>query len=450
MKKNIKKCIEIVERDSKVIAKASRAPYFPVVMKSGNGAILEDMDGNKYIDMFSSAAVLNTGHSHPKVIQAIKDQVDNFIHFSTDYMYVEPQVQLAEMLTQITPGKFTKKVCFGLSGSDGNDGVIKLARSYTKRTKIISFIGSYHGSTYGAISLSAISLNMRRKIGPLLPEIYHMPYPNCYRCAFAKKKESCSMECFKYMKMAFENYIPSEEVAAIIMEPIAGDLGFVLPPQKYMTELHNLCKTKGILFIVDEVQQGFGRTGKWFSIEHFGINPDIIIMGKSIASGLPLSAIVAREEIVDALEMPAHLFTVQGNPVCTKAAIATIEVIQQEKLVEHANVLGEYMKNRFNHMKEKYELIGDVRGKGLSIGVELVKDRMTKEKDTQAAIKICYRCWEKGVLLIFLAENILRVQPPLVITEKEVDRALDIIEETIKEYIDGEITDEALEVVKGW
>lgn len=443
-------CVDIVQKDSKVISKASRAPYFPLVMKRGRGAIVEDADGNKYIDMFSSSAVLNTGHSHPRVVEAIKSQIENYIHFSTDYMYAEPQVRLAEMLTQITPGDFGKKVCFGLSGSDGNDGAIKLARSYTGRTKIISFIGAYHGSTYGALSLSAISLNMRRKIGPLVPEIYHMPYPDCYRCIFGKSKENCSLECLEYMKMSLLNYIPPEEVAAILIEPIAGDIGFVLPPQRYMEELHSICKENGILFMVDEVQQGFGRTGKWFSIEHFSIVPDVIITGKSIASGLPLSAIIAREEIVDALEMPAHLFTVQGNSTCAQAAIATIEVIKDENLIENSRILGEHIKERFILMKEKYELIGDVRGKGLSIGVELVKDRVIKEKDKEGAIKICYRCWEKGVILIFLAENVLRVQPPLVITKNEADIALDIIEETIKEYVEGRISDEALNVVKGW
>lgn len=450
MDRKIEKCINIVQKDNTVISKASRAHYFPFVMKSGRGAIVKDMDGNKYIDMFSSSAVLNTGHSHPKIIQAIKAQVDKFIHFSADYMYTEPQIQLAEMLTKITPGNFKKKVCFGLSGSDGNDGAIKLARSYTKRTKIISFIGSYHGSTYGAISLSAISLNMRKEIGPLLPEIYHMPYPDCYRCAFGKKKESCSLECIEYMKTAFKTYIPPEEVAAIVIEPIAGDIGFVVPEQKYMKKLYDICKENGILFVVDEVQQGFGRTGKWFSIEHFGIIPDIVVMGKSIASGLPLSAVVAREEIVDALRMPAHLFTIQGNPVCAKASIATIEVIKEDNLIEYTRIIGKLTKDRFNLMKEKYKLIGDVRGEGLSIGVELVKDKITKEKDTEAAIKICYRCWEKGVILIFLAGNILRVQPPLVIHRKELNKALDIIEETIKEYIDGKISDKALEVVEGW
>lgn len=411
---------------------------------------MEDMDGNEYIDMFSSSAVLNTGHSHPKIVQAIKEQVDDYIHFSTDYMYAGPQVELAEMLIDITPGDFNKKVCFGLSGSDAIDGAIKLARSYTGRPKIVSFTGSYHGSTYGAISVSAISLNMKRKIGPLLPEVFHLPYPNCFRCEFAGQVDTCDRECMKFIKNAFNTYIPAEEVAAIILEPIAGDLGFVEPPKDFMTELYEFCKDNNILFIVDEIQQGFGRTGKWFSIEHFGIEPDILVMGKSIASGLPLSAIVAREEIVDSLLMPAHLFTVQGNSTCSKAAIATIEVIKEEKLIENANDIGDYIRSRFENMKDEYQLIGDVRGRGLSIGVELLKDRFTKEKDREAAIKICYRCWQKGVVLIFLAENILRVQPPLVINKDEVKRAMDIIEETIAEYANGEISDEALEVVQGW
>lgn len=448
--KNIEKCKEIVSNDENVISKSSRASYFPLVMKKGKGALIEDMDGNQYIDMFSSSAVLNTGHAHPIIVQAIKDQIENYIHFSTDYMYALPQVKLAEKLVEITPGKFKKKVCFGLSGSDAVDGAIKLARSYTVRPKIISFTGSYHGSTYGAISVSAISLNMKRKIGPLLPEIFHLPYPNCFRCEFGQEVSSCKRECFKFFINAFETYIPPEEVAGIIIEPIAGDLGFIEPPIDYMQNLYDFCKKHGILFMVDEIQQGFGRTGRWFSIEHFNIEPDILIMGKSIASGLPLSAIVARAEIIDSLEMPAHLFTVQGNSTCSVAAIATIEVIKKEKLIENANIIGDYIQKRFNSMKDKYSVIGDVRGRGLSIGVELLLDKETKEKDKVGTIKICYRCWQKGVVLIFLAENTLRVQPPLVISMEEAEKALDIIEETIEEYVNGEIDDEALEVVQGW
>ena len=450
MNKRYVKSENIVKDDEKNISISSRASYFPFVMKKGRGSIVEDMDGNKYIDMFSSSASLNTGHSHPKVIKAIEDQIHEYIHFSNDYMYSKPQVDLAKKLIEISPGNYEKKVAFGHSGSDAIDGAIKMARSFTGRPKIVSFTGSYHGSTYGAISASAISLSMKRKIGPLLPEVFHLPYPNCYRCEFNGEVETCKRECFTFLLNAFEMYIPSDEVACIIIEPIAGDLGFVKPPIDYMKSLYDFCKEKGILFVVDEVQQGFGRTGKWFSIEHFDIEADILVMGKAMGSGLPLSAIVASSEIVDSLEMPAHLFTIQGNATCSAAGIATIDIIKEEKLLENSIYIGNIIKESFEKMKEKYLVIGDVRGEGLSIGVELVKDRATLEKDKLAAIKICYRLWEKGVLMIFLAENILRVQPPLIITEKEVKRALDIIEETIKEYSNGEISDKALEVVKGW
>lgn len=441
---------KIVKEDEEKISMASRASYFPFVMKKGKGCIVEDMDGNKYIDMFSSSAVLNTGHRHPKVIKAIEDQIGDYIHFSNDYMYSKPQVDLAQMLIDIVPGDFEKKVAFGFSGSDAIDGAIKMARSFTGRPKIITFTGSYHGSTYGAISASAISLNMKRKIGPLLPEVFHLPYPNCFRCEFNGEVETCNRECFEFFLNSFKTHIPSEEVACIIIEPIAGDWGFIKPPQDYMERLYDFCQEKGILFVVDEVQQGFGRTGKWFSIEHFNIVPDIVVMGKAMGSGLPISAIVARAEIVDSLGMPSHLFTLQGNATCAAAAMATIDIIKEEKLVENALVIGDIITQRFYKIQKKFPLIGDIRGEGLSIGIELIKDKSTMERDKIAAIKICHRLWEKGVILIFLAENIMRIQPPLVMTEEEVERALDIIEDTIEEYVNGEISDKALEVVKGW
>lgn len=450
MQVNVDKCMKVVREDEKVISPAAKMPYFPLVIKRGRGAIVEDIDGNRYIDLLSSAAALNVGHCHPKVVEAVIQQVQEFIHYTPVYTYHEPQVALAKELIQITPGNFKKRVAFGLSGSDANDGMIKLARAYTGRSKIISFIQSYHGSTYGAISLSALSLNMRRKIGPLVPEIYHIPYPDCYRCAFGQRGGSCNIECLKQLEIAFNHYLPPEEVAAVIMESIAGDAGLVVPPKKYMEKLYSICKKNGILFVSEEVQQGFGRTGKWFGIEHFGIVPDAIIMGKSIASGMPMSAIVAREEIMRVWEAPAHLFTTGGNPVSCKAAMATIQIIREENLLEHTQELGVYAMERLHKMKEKYYLIGDVRGLGLSIGVDLVKDRETREKNKEAAAKICYRCWEKGVILTFFATNVLRIQPPLVITREEMDKALDVLEEAIGEYIAGDIPDEVLRIAKGW
>ncbi|WP_411680902.1 aspartate aminotransferase family protein [Clostridium thailandense] len=447
---NIEYCKNIVSQDSDLIGAACRVPYYPLVIKSGKGALIKDVDGNEYIDMLSSAAATNIGHSHPKVVEAIVQQAKEIIHYTPVYTYHESLVKLAKELVEITPGNFKKKVIFGLAGSDSNDGMIKLSRAYTGRSKIISFVGAYHGSTYGSISLSAISLNMRRKIGPLVPDIHHINYPHCYRCKFGKKKENCNLECLKELEDQFKNYLPPEEVAAVIMEPIEGDNGLIVPPLKYVKKLYNLCRENGILFAVDEVQQGFGRTGKWFGIENFGVEPDIIVIGKSIASGMPLSAIVARKEIMEVLEPPAHAFTTMANPICCQAALATINVIKEDNLLEHSKNLGEYVKQRFNTMKDKYPLIGDVRGIGLSIGVDLVKDRNTKERAKEAAAKICYSCWEKGVLLTFFANNVLRVQPPLVITKDQIDKALDAIESSIKEYLNGDIPDEVLKIAKGW
>ena len=443
-------CKKIVEEDNKVIAPFSRVPYYPLAIKRGYGSIVEDMDGNKFIDFLSSAGALNTGHCHPKIVKAIKDQTEQFILYTPVYMYHKSLVDLAQKLVEITPGNFPKKVAFGLSGSDANDGAIKLARAYTGRSKIISFIRSYHGSTYGAITLSGISLNMSRKIGPLLPEIYHMPFPDTYRNPLGGTPEDAGKNCLDYLKYAFANYIPPDEVAAIIIEPIQGDAGIVVPPLEYMEGLYKICKENGILFVSEEVQQGMGRTGKWFGIEHFNIEPDIVIMAKALASGMPLSALIGRKEIMEALEAPAHLFTTAGNPVCCAAALATIKVIEEEKLMENAKKLNKIAFERFTSMKDKFPFIGEVRGLGLSIGVDLIKDSVTKERNKEAAAKICYRAWEKGLLLAFFSNSVLRIQPPLVITEVEFNKGINIIETCMTDLQNGLLGDDILKVTKGW
>ena len=450
MNNNLEKTMNLIERDSKVYPEFARIPYYPLVVNKGEGAIIEDFDGNRFIDLLSSASALNTGHAHPRIVHAITEQAKKYISYTAAYMYSEPLVKLAEALTDITPGSYNKKVAYGLSGSDANDGVIKLARAYTGRKTIVSFIGAYHGSTYGALSLSAISLNMRRKIGPFLSDIEHIEYPDCYRCRYEKEVESCSLECISTFKKALTTYCPPEEIAAVIIEPIQGDGGLIVPPKKYMDALYSICRKHGILFVSEEVQQGFGRTGKWFGIEHFDIIPDILVLGKSIASGMPLSAIVARSEFMDALGSPAHLFTMSGNALSCIAAYETIRIIQDEKLVERSEELGQVAMNRFRAMMERYPLIGDVRGHGLSIGIDLVQDRHTKVGAREAAAKICYRCWQKGVILIFLGDGILRFQPPLVIKREEMEHAMNIIEGSIQDYLKGLIPDEVLKVSKGW
>lgn len=443
--------MKLVEEDRAITSPAAKMPYYPLVVKKGKGATLEDLDGNTYIDMLSSAGAVNTGHCHPKVVEAIQKQTSDLILYTHVYMYHEPLVNLTKELIRISPGDYRKRVFYGLCGSDANDGAIKLARWATGRPKIVSFIRSYHGSTYGALSLSAISLPMRRGIGPLLPEIYHVPYPDPYRTPFPGMNEDEVAEyTLNTIKDALESYIPADEVAAFIMEPIQGDAGLIIPPKKFVKDLKQLCEKHGILFFSEEVQQGFGRTGKWFGIENFDVVPDGIIMGKAMASGLPLGGVVARADLMDNWQAPAHLFTAAGNPVCCAASLATIDVIRQEKLLDHTMEMGQYTMDRFRKMQAKFDLIGDVRGIGLSIGVDLVQDRTTKERNCEAAAKICYRTWEKGVLLSFFSGSVLRIQPPLVINKTELETALDALEESIEEYLKGDIPDSVLETIKGW
>ena len=441
---------QIVDLENEYIAKTQKVPYYPLAIKEGKGAIIRDYEGNEYIDLLSSASSANIGHGNEEIADVVRDQMAKIAQYTLGYFYCNAPVQLAKKLIEITPGDFEKKVLFTNSGSASNDGAIKLARAYTGRSKIISFIEGYYGSTYGALSLSAISLKMRGKIGGLLPDIFHFNYPICDRCKYEKNCECCSLECLKEIEYAFKHYLPSEEVAAIFFEPIAGDAGLIVPPKKYVQALYKLCSEHGILFVVDEIQQGFGRTGKWFSIEHFDVVPDIITVGKSIGAGLPMGAIIGKREIMDSLDAPGHLFTMAGNATTCKAALKMIEIIERDKLVKRSNEIGTYMLDRINEMKKKYDIIGNVRGLGLSIAIDLVKDVKTMKKNYKAAAKISYRCIQKGLILIFISQSSLRIQPPLVITKNQVDKALEIIESSIKEYIAGEIPDSAYEVVKGW
>ena len=447
----MKKSKEIIAEDRMLISNSSRISYFPLVVQEGRGAIIKDIDGKTYIDLLSSAAVNNTGHAHPKIVEAITRQAKSFIHYTPVYMYHEPLVRLAKQLVSLTPGKFSKRVRFGLSGSDANDAVIKFARAYTNRQKIVSFFRSYHGSTYGALSLSAISLNMRRKMGPFLPEIYHIPFPDCYRCPFGRNYPSCNGICWEQIEnIYFKTILPPEEVAAIVVDPILGDAEIIIPPPFFLPELRKFCTEHGILLVDEEIQMGFGRTGKWFAIEHWDVIPDIVVMGKAIASGMPLSALVARADILEALEPPADLFSCAANPIACVASLATIEVIREEKLVEQSAKLGKHTINRLLEMKDHHQLIGDVRGKGLSIGVDLVKDYQSKKRAVKEALKVCWQCYEKGVLIIAFSGSVLRIQPPLVITQQELDHALAIIDESLTEVEDGRVPDKVLERMTGW
>ncbi len=449
--KNRSRCLALVEEDREITSPAAKIPYFPLAVKRGRGAVVEDLDGNSYIDFLASAGAINTGHCHPKVVEAIKKQTEELILYTPVYMYHEPLIKLARELISITPGDFRKRAYFGLAGSDANDGVIKLARIATGRPKIMAYLRAYHGSTYGALSLSAVSLPMHRGLGPTLPDIHHVPFPDTYRPPFPGMTEDQVTDyALEQIKIAFSTNVPPEELAAIVIEPIQGDGGLIVPPVRYMKELRKLCDEYGILLVSEEVQQGFGRTGKWFGIENFGVVPDAIVMGKAIASGLPLGACVARADLMEKWQAPAHLFTAAGNPVCCAASLATIGVIREENLMENAIRVGDRIKKKFLQMQQKYDIIGDVRGIGLSIGVDLVTNRETKERNRAAAAKICYRAWQRGVLLSFFSGCVLRIQPPLVLSEEQADAAMEIIDQSFRDFLDGDIPDSIFETVKGW
>ncbi|EVV80426.1 4-aminobutyrate transaminase [Staphylococcus aureus H84492] len=425
------KAHQLIQEDEHYFAKSGRIKYYPLVIDHGYGATLVDIEGKTYIDLLSSASSQNVGHAPREVTEAIKAQVDKFIHYTPAYMYHEPLVRLAKKLCEIAPGDFEKRVTFGLTGSDTNDGIIKFARAYTGRPYIISFTNAYHGSTFGSLSMSAISLNMRKHYGPLLNGFYHIPFPDKYRGMYEQPQANSVEEYLAPLKEMFAKYVPADEVACIVIETIQGDGGLLEPVPGYFEALEKICREHGILIAVDDIQQGFGRTGTWSSVSHFNFTPDLITFGKSLAGGMPMSAIVGRKEIMNCLEAPAHLFTTGANPVSCEAALATIQMIEDQSLLQASAEKGEYVRKRMDQWVSKYNSVGDVRGKGLSIGIDIVSDKKLKTRDASAALKICNYCFEHGVVIIAVAGNVLRFQPPLVITYEQLDTALNTIEDAL-------------------
>ena len=432
--RNYEKSKEMVEKADSVYASAGQIRYFDLCLDSAKGAILKDLDGNEYIDLLATASAMNVGHSHPKVLKAMKEQMEKLLHYTPAYFYNPKVEELAKRLIESTPGDFEKRVIFGNSGSDSNDAMIKFSRAYTGRQTIVSFTGAYHGSTYGSMTLSAVSLNMRRKMTPLVSGVEYMPFPNSYDRREDESEEDFVNRYWSYFEDALNTYLPADEIAGIIIEPIQGDGGFLKAPKGHMDRLYQFTRENNIVFAVDEINQGLARSGKMWSIEHFDIEPDILTTAKSLASGMPLSAIVGRKEIMDSLEAPANVYTTAGNPVCCAAALASFDVIEEENLVEKSRKDGEYVRERFKKMQEKYPLIGDVRIYGLNGGIELVKDRKTKEADSVSASKLITYLKDNGVLMITVKGNVLRFQPPLVITRDDLDLSLIHISEPTRPY----------------
>ena len=422
---------KVLERDQRFISQSYTRVY-PLVVKQAKGVWVEDVDGNRFLDFNAGIAVCNTGHCHPRVVEAIHRQATQLIHMSGSDFYYDAQSSLAAKLAEITPGSRDKRVFFGNSGAEAIEASLKLARYHTKRPLIIAFLGAFHGRTMGALSLTASKAIFEKGFSPLVPGVTHVPYPYCYRCPYHHKEyPGCSLACVDWIREdLFKRSIPPEEVAAIFVEPIQGEGGYVVPPPEFHQKLYRMAKEFGILFVADEVQSGMGRTGKMMAIEHWGVAPDITALAKGIASGMPLGAMVAQSEVMDWVR-GSHASTFGGNPISCQAALATIQLLEEE-LIQNAALLGGYLLDKLKDLQKRFRLIGDVRGKGLMIGVEIVKDPVTKEKAIEERNRIIQECFEKGLLILGCGENVIRFSPPLIIAQKEADLALSILEEVLK------------------
>lgn len=426
----------IVERDHALISPSFGRAY-PLVIKSGLGSIITDVDGNEFIDMNAGLAVCSIGHKHPKVIAAIKEQVDKFLHYSYTDFYYESYVDLGETLHDLIPGDFRKKFFYGNSGAESIEAAIKLARWHSRRQGILAYIGSFHGRTMGAVSLTGSKPAQRRYFSPLVPGVEHIFYPYCYRCPFNLECPDCGFRCVSYIDdYLFHKFVPPEEVAMVVAEPIQGEGGYIVPPKGYFRELKKLLDEHGILLAMDEVQTGIGRTGKWFGIEHFNAVPDIVCMAKGIAAGLPLGVTASRADLMD-WTPGSHASTFGGNPVSCAAAQAVIGIIKEEKLLENAEKQGSYIMKRLNEAMDDHPMMGDVRGAGLMVGVELVKDRDTKEPAREETVDVMMRCFRKGVAIVNCGVSTIRMMPPLVITRDLVDASLEIFLECLGEVEAG-------------
>lgn len=441
---------QILAREQAAFSTAARIKYYDIVIDHGHGAIITDVEGNDYIDLLASASSTNTGHAHPRIVKAIQDQAAKIIQYTPAYFANSQAARLAPRLAALAPMSGPVEVAWGNSGSDANDAIIKFARAYTGRQYMVSFTGAYHGSTYGSMTLSSVTLNMSRKMGPLLPDVVKVPFPSPWDRLPNESENQFVDRMFAAFKQPFETYLPAEETAAILIEPIQGDGGIVKTPPAYLRRVYDFAKEHGILFAIDEVNQGMGRTGKWWSIQNFpGIEPDLMSVGKSLASGMPLSAIIGRKEIMESLGSAANVYTTAGNPVTTAAANATLDVIEDEHLLERSTRLGKKAAAFFKEEQAKYDFIGDVRMYGLDGGIDII-DLATGKGDVEATTKLMYRIFELGAIIISLRGSILRFQPPLVITEEQLNQAFAIIDQACAELAAGKLSlpDNAAEL--GW
>jgi 4-aminobutyrate aminotransferase len=415
-----------VVRDAAVISPSYTRQY-PLVVAKASGCNVTDVDGKQFLDFTSGIAVTATGHCHPKVVRAIRAQAGRFLHMSGTDFYYPQEVLLAERLSDLSGGN--RKVFLTNSGTESTEAGMKLARYYTRRPYFLSFMGSFHGRTFGSLSLTASKAVHRKGFAPLVPGVVHAPYPNPYRPPTGVSREDCCDAALSVIRDQIFRLFPPEEIAAIFVEPIQGEGGYIIPPPDFLSRLSDLARAFGILLVVDEVQTGIGRTGTMFAYEQVGIDPDIILLAKGIASGLPLGAMVAKQGLMT-WEPGAHANTFGGNPVACEAALVTLDLVQNG-LMQNAKKVGTFLIDRLKEMQKKYALIGEVRGKGLMIGIELVRDRETKEPAITERSAIIQRCFERGLLVLGCGTSVIRFAPPLILKRAEAERGLAIFEEAL-------------------
>ena len=420
----------LIENDERYTS-PSYTRVYPLAVERGAGAVIEDVDGNRFLDFTAGIAVCSTGHSHARIVGAIQRQAEKLIHMSGTDFYYAPQGDLAKKLAEIAPGSGPKRVFFTNSGAESVEAAFKLARYHTGRQHMIAFFGAFHGRTMGALSLTGSKVTQRRGFAPLIPQVSHVDYANCYRCA-NRTDSGCCLDSLNQIEDLFKRTVPPQEVAAIIVEPIQGEGGYIVPPPEFHRGLKQIAEKHGILYIVDEVQSGMGRTGKMFAIEHYGIEPDVICLAKGIASGMPLGAIIAKADIMD-WGPGSHASTFGGNPLSCVAALETIKLIEEE-LMANATVVGGHLKTRLNELATRHKLIGDVRGLGLMVGMELVRDRTTKVHATEERDELVQTCFRRGLLLLGCGQSTIRFCPPLVITKEQVNTAVEIIDEVLRKF----------------
>ncbi|MFZ0708219.1 MAG: acetyl ornithine aminotransferase family protein [Candidatus Korobacteraceae bacterium] len=421
----------VLEADERYISPSYTRSY-PLVAKRGRGCIVEDVDGNEFLDFAAGIAVTSTGHCHPEVVAAIQKQAAELIHISGTDFYYESLVTLAERLSKVAPMKGPHKFYYGNSGAEAIECALKLARYHTKRQQVIAFLGAFHGRTMGALSLTASKPQQKRRFSPLVPGVTHVRYPDVYRSCSggAQDAEAFALGCARYIEdKLFKTVLAPEEVAAIFVEPIQGEGGYVVAPNIFMQELRRICDRHGILLVVDEVQSGAGRTGKWWAIQHTGVEPDIICMAKGIASGMPLGITMSKAEIMDWVP-GSHASTFGGNPVCIAAALATMDVLEREG-IKNAEVVGSHLMKRLASWPEHVDMVGDVRGRGLMIGIEIVTDKKARTQGGSERDRIVDLAFERGVLLLGCGPNTIRIAPPLIVTKEQADIAMDVLEECI-------------------